>query len=381
MANPSVEHMIAQTFLDLAEHLEQGETETRVRIALTGIGNEHGEDVVLEGALAARKKGIHIVYLGTKTRSNLECVFVETEQDAHARMEELLTSKQVDGAVTMHYPFPIGVATVGRVPTPGRGKEVFLATTTGTTETRRADAMVRNAVLGIAAAKACGIERPTVGLLNLEGARQAEAVLRQLRQKGYDIAFAESCRADGGRVLRGNDLLSGVCDVMVCDSLTGNLLQKMLSSFTTGGGYESVGSGYGPGLGEAFDSLVMIVSRASGAPVIEGALAYAAQLLAGQYRDVVRNEFAQANRAGLASLKTERRAETAQESVIAPAKQIVTHEITGVEVTDVEDAVRTLWKSGIYAESGMGCTGPVILVSEEKADAAEASLRSNNWLA
>jgi glycine reductase len=380
MAKPSVEQMIAQTFLALADSLERGGNAPRVRIALTGIGSEHGEETVLEGALAAEKKGIHVVYIGSKSQSGLECVYAGTEQEAHTRMEELLSTKQVDGAVTMHYPFPIGIATVGRVPTPGKGREVFLATTTGTAATRRLDALVRNTVLGIAAAKACGVAHPTVGLLNLDGARQAEAALRQLRQNGYDIEFAESCRADGGCVLRGNDLLSGVCDVMVCDSLTGNILQKMLSSFTTGGGYESVGSGYGPGLGEGFDKLVMIVSRASGAPVIAGALEYAAQLVAGNYLDMLKQEFAQANRAGFSQL-SERRAEPAEETVAAPAKQIVTHEITGVEVTDVEDAVRTLWKGGIYAESGMGCTGPVILVAEEKAEAAEASLHASGWLA
>ena len=31
---------------------------------------------------------------------------------------------------------------------------------------------------------------------------------------------------------------------------------------------------------------------------------------------------------------------------------------------DIEDAAIYLWKEGIYAETGMGCTGPVVLVSE-----------------
>jgi len=154
----------------------------------------------------------------------------------------------------------------------------------------------------------------------------------------------------------------------------------MISSFTTGGGYESVGYGYGPGLGEGFDKLVMIVSRASGAPVITGALEYAAQLIVGRYLDVVNDELSRAKRAGL-MLLTQRQGETQQETVAKPQKEVVVHEITGVEVTDIEDAVRTLWKAGIYAESGMGCTGPVILVAEAKAEVAEATLRSGNWLA
>jgi len=380
MPNQSVEQMIARTFLELAESLERGGSAPRVRLALTGIGSEHGEETVLAGALAAQKKGIHVVYIGAGTRAGIECIQAENEQEAHMRMEELLTSKLVDGAVTMHYPFPIGVATIGRVPTPGKGRDIFLATTTGTTATRRAEALTQNAVIGLAAAKACGIERPTVGILNIEGAHQAEAALRQLKQNGFELEFAESGRADGGCIMRGNDLLSGVCDVMVCDSLTGNILQKMLSSFTTGGGYESIGYGYGPGLGEGFDKLVLIVSRASGAPVIAGALEYAAQLIAGRYLDVVNDELSRAKRAGL-MLLTQRQGETQLETVAKPQKEVAVHEITGVEVTDVEDAVRTLWKAGIYAESGMGCTGPVILVAETKAEAAEAALRSGNWLA
>ncbi len=33
---------------------------------------------------------------------------------------------------------------------------------------------------------------------------------------------------------------------------------------------------------------------------------------------------------------------------------------------DLEDAVEKLWRAGIYAESGMGCTGPIVMVSEAK---------------
>ena len=38
-------------------------------------------------------------------------------------------------------------------------------------------------------------------------------------------------------------------------------------------------------------------------------------------------------------------------------------EISGIDVMDLEDAVEVLWKNKIYAESGMGCTGPIVLVS------------------
>ena len=74
--------------------------------------------------------------------------------------------------------------------------------------------MVRNAIYGISTAKACGIERPSVGILNLDGARQVEKVLLSIKDQGYDFDFAESMRADGGSVMRGNDLLIGVPGVM-----------------------------------------------------------------------------------------------------------------------------------------------------------------------
>ena len=42
---------------------------------------------------------------------------------------------------------------------------------------------------------------------------------------------------------------------------------------------------------------------------------------------------------------------------------------------DLEDGVRALWKQNIYAEGGMGCTGPMILVSEANCEKAEAILK------
>ena len=48
---------------------------------------------------------------------------------------------------------------------------------------------------------------------------------------------------------------------------------------------------------------------------------------------------------------------------------------------DLEDAVKLLWKSGVYAESGMGCTGPIILVSEAKTNEALKILADNDYIA
>lgn len=298
-------------------------------------------------------------------------------------MEEMLKNGEVDGAVTMHFPFPIGVSTVGRCVTPATAKEMFIANTTGTSSTDRIEGMIKNAIYGIITAKACGKKNATVGILNVDGARQTEKALKQLQENGYDITFAESGRADGGCVMRGNDVLQASPDIMVTDSLTGNILVKMLSSFTTGGSFEATGFGYGPGIGEGYEQLVMIVSRASGAPVIANAIRYAGQLVRGKVFEVAKQEFEAANKAGLKDIlnahKNASKPAEAEE-VKEPPKEVVTAQIPGIEVMDLEDAVKTLWKINIYAESGMGCTGPIVLVSEANLVKAEEELKKAGYI-
>ena len=64
--------------------------------------------------------------------------------------------------------------------------------------------------------------------------------------------------------------------------------------------------------------------------------------------------------------------EAAAEEVKAPPAEPCTASIPGIEVMDLEDAAKALWKEGIYAETGMGCTGPLVMMSEaNKAKAAE----------
>ncbi len=185
--------------------------------------------------------------------------------------------------------------------------------------------------------------------------------------------------------MRGNDLLQGTPDIMVTDSLTGNVLVKMLSAYQTGGSYEASGYGYGPGIGEGYDRLVMIISRASGAPVIAGAIRYAAQLVRGKYFEVAAKEFAAVKKAGLDKILEARKAAAkpvgeSEEKVTAPPSEIVTEQIAGIEVMDLEDGVVALWKKGIYAESGMGCTGPIIRVSEANCEKAVEILTAEGFV-
>lgn len=363
----SIEKTIARAFLEMAEGLESGSYGAKPRIALTGMGSEHGEANAMAAAVAASKRGVDVYYIGTLEAEGVTTVHVESEDEGHRKMDELLDTGAVDGAVTMHYPFPIGVSTVGRAVTPAKGREMFIANTTGTSSGDRIEGMIKNAVYGIITAKACGIAEPTVGILNVDGARQAEIALNQLREGGYDFKWASSARADGGAVMRGNDVLEGTPDVMVMDSLTGNVLIKMLAAFNSGGSYETTGYGYGPGIGPDYEKLVLIISRASGAPLIANALEFAARLVRGKVFDVARAEFAKAEKAGLSKILDARRASAKPaeaEEVKAPPAEVCTASIPGIEVMDLEDAVKVLWKAGIYAESGMGCTGPLVMMSE-----------------
>lgn len=363
----SIEKTIARAFLEMAEGLESGSYGAKPRIALTGMGSEHGEANAMAAAVAASKRGVDVYYIGTLEAEGVTTVHVESEDEGHRKMDELLDTGAVDGAVTMHYPFPIGVSTVGRAVTPAKGREMFIANTTGTSSGDRIEGMIKNAVYGIITAKACGIAEPTVGILNVDGARQAEITLNQLREGGYDFKWASSARADGGAVMRGNDVLEGTPDVMVMDSLTGNVLIKMLAAFNSGGSYETTGYGYGPGIGPDYEKLVLIISRASGAPLIANALEFAARLVRGKVFDVARAEFAKAEKAGLSKILEARRASAKPaetEEVKAPPAEVCTASIPGIEVMDLEDAVKVLWKAGIYAESGMGCTGPLVMMSE-----------------
>lgn len=387
MSQENVKKVIGQVLNDIADAIESGSFGKKVRVGLTTLGSEHGVQELVDAAGMAMDKyhDFEVVLIGPKVEGNFEVHEANTPEDGHKLMEKLLDEGIIDSAVTMHYNFPIGVSTVGRVVTPGMGKEMIIATTTGTSSPFRVEAMFKNAVYGIITAKALGIEEPEVGILNVDGARQIERALKELSSNGYKISFAGSVREDGGCIMRGNDLLAGVPDIMVTDTLTGNLLIKVFSSFTTGGSYESLGYGYGPGIGEGYERIISIISRASGAPLIREALRYSATLAKNNVLEVARKEFEEVRKAGyddiLKKLSSSNEKKEASEEVKAPPKKVVTHAIAGIDILELEDAVKELWKNGIYSESGMGCTGPIVLVSEDEGGDALNVLINSGYLA
>lgn len=380
-----VTETIKEVLNELANTLESGQVGPSIKVGLTINGSELGFEEMKKAAALAKAKGqFEVVLIGEKLdwTEGYEHYEANTETEVEEKLEELLANGTIASAVTLHHTFPIGVSTVGRVYTPALGKEMFIATTTGTTGTVRNEAMVLNAINGIATAKAAGIENPTLGVVNVDGARTVERSLKELQDKGYNITFGESARSDGGVVLRGNDLLLGSCDVVVCDSLTGNILMKLFGSYTSGGTYETTGFGYGPGVGDGYDRIINIVSRASGAPVIANAMLFAYQMAKGKLVKVAKDEYAAAKAAGLAQVREnlQPKAAVVEEEVKAPEKEVVTSSLSGIDVLDLEDAVKALWKEGIYAESGMGCSGPIVLVSEANHDKAAQIVKDAGFM-
>jgi glycine/sarcosine/betaine reductase complex component C subunit alpha len=381
MENKDVQKMIAEVFNEVAEGIKSGSFGKKVRIGLTTFGSEHGVEEMIKAAELAKNKynDFTIVLIGPKVDSDIETVVVENAEEGHKVMISMLEKGELNGCVTQHFDFPIGVSTVGRVIAPGTGKDLIISTTTGSSSTNRVEGMVLNAISGITVAKTLGIKNPKVGILNVDGARPVERILKDLQEKGYSFEFAGSLRADGGAIMRGNDLLAGTPDVMVCDSLTGNLLVKIFSSFTTGGNYETAGAGYGPGVGENYDKLVNIVSRASGAPLICEALKYCATCALNSLPVRAQEEFKSANAAGLKEIiqkHIKEKVEATEDNVKIPDKKVVTYSISGIDILELENACRVLWKEGVYSESGMGCTGPIVLVADEDSERAHTILKN-----
>lgn len=374
---------LAKSLEDIASLLESGESLNKPTIAVTNFLSELGLDNV-NNAVENLKNEANIIIVGEKYTDEFE--YYEAKDDATNAevIEGLFKEGKIDAAVTMHYPFPIGVSTVGKVIAPANGKEVYVANTTGTNDTNREKAMLMNAIDGIIAAKANGVANPTIGILNVDSARVIEKKLKELQDNGFDINFAESKRGDGGVALRGNDVLAASSDIVVCDSLTGNVIQKVFSSFTSGGFYETTGSGYGPSIGEGFYTPVFIVSRASGTPVIESAIRYAIDSVKGDINQVSKDVYADAKKAGLEdilkSLEAKKAESSDTEDVKVPNKEIVNASIGGIDILEIEDAITSVHKAGIYAESAMGCTGPVVMVSEEKLEDVKKILQENNYI-
>ena len=384
--NTETKALVGEILAEIVEEAREGGGK-KTKVGLMAYGSELGQEELCKGARLAMHNdpAIKVFCIGPKLEGYEDLNWIETPADEHiiaAEMEKALSDGIIEGAVALHYPFPVGVTTIGKVFTPGKGRPCYVASSTGTSSPVRTEAMLRNAIYGIAVAKSDGVPQPKVGVLNLDGAQTVLRALQKLADAGYEIHFADSIRKDGGAILRGNDLLAGAADVCVNDTLTGNVLMKLFGAWTTGGNYEAMGWGYGPSAGEGWHKVISIISRASGAPVIASALSLNAHAAKNNLPELVAKEISAAKAAGLDELieAMQPKAAAAEEDVKAPATEPTDEEIHGVDVLEIENAVKALWKAGIYAESSMGCTGPVIKFAKHNEEKVREVLTAANYL-
>jgi hypothetical protein len=372
---------IADSILSLADSIEEGVFKSNITIAVTNFGSELGIDNINNAIMQSKSQLFNIIVVG-EPLEGFESYEACGDDEVAKVLKELFDEKKIDAAVTMHYPFPIGVSTVGKVVTPAMGKEMYIATTTGSADGNSIKAMIFNAINGIIVAKANGIENPTVGILNIEGARIVEKKLSELSSNGFDINFIPSKRSDGSFIMRGNDLVAGTPDIMVCDSLTGNIVIKMFSAFQSGGFYETTGYGYGPSVGHEYDKAIFIISRASGTPLIKNAIKFAYESVSGDIIGISKSLYKMAKESGLDEIikSIDEKKKDNIEDIKIPEAEIVTESIGGIDILEIDDAVLHLWKNEIYAESAMGCTGPIVMISNENLEKAKQILEKAKFI-
>ena len=80
MAN-GIQKQIAETFLEMAQGLETGSFGARPKIALTGMGSEHGEENAMKAALEAAKDNIDVYCIGTLEAEGVTTIKVANDEE------------------------------------------------------------------------------------------------------------------------------------------------------------------------------------------------------------------------------------------------------------------------------------------------------------
>ena len=143
-----VRTLISEALSEIVETAAHGGP--RVRVALQSDGSEHGPLELVKAARLAQEQSpnIKVVMIGPKKVKDCDDLeWIETgdcEAELESAMDEALKNGTVAGIVAMHHPFPTGVTTIGRVFTPAFGRDMLIASTTGTSAINRVEAMIRN---------------------------------------------------------------------------------------------------------------------------------------------------------------------------------------------------------------------------------------------
>ena len=88
-----IEKTIANTFMEIAQGLETGSFGKKPKIALTGMGSEHGEENAMQAAVMAAREGVEVYYIGSLEAEGVITVKVADDEEGHKKMEEMLANQ------------------------------------------------------------------------------------------------------------------------------------------------------------------------------------------------------------------------------------------------------------------------------------------------
>ncbi len=103
----------------------------------------------------AAKDGIEVYYIGTLEAEGITTVKVAMMKKVMIRWKKLLASRN-RRCGNDAFPIPNRGIDGWTFVTPAKGREMFIANTTGTSSSDRIEGMIKNTIYGIIAAKACG---------------------------------------------------------------------------------------------------------------------------------------------------------------------------------------------------------------------------------
>ena len=112
----AIKKLVGEALSEIIESAKSGGP--KVRVGLMASGSEHGAKEIAKGARLALQNSSAVipVMIGPKVEGYEDLEYIDcAECDIPARLEEAVKNGEVAGAVAMHFPFPLGVTTIGRV--------------------------------------------------------------------------------------------------------------------------------------------------------------------------------------------------------------------------------------------------------------------------
>ena len=113
-----IKRQMTELFSTLADGLESDGFPREVRVALTGIGSEHGEEEMMAAAVQAREAGIHVLYLGTLQAGGVETVSAPLNEQGFQAAPACIQARRQAGGPRPKYDYIIKYIHISLPPLP-----------------------------------------------------------------------------------------------------------------------------------------------------------------------------------------------------------------------------------------------------------------------